>query len=44
MPSHCLSWTKTGYPLEEERAQNGPEPEVFVFSPVTLGELSLHAV
>ena len=44
MPPYYFSWTKNGYPLEEERAQNGTEPEVFVTSPSTLCELSLHAV
>jgi hypothetical protein len=44
MPPYCLSWTHVGYPLEEEQAQNGTKPEVFVTPPLTLCELSLHAV
>jgi hypothetical protein len=44
MPPYYLSWSKARYPLEEERAQNGTKPEVFVTLPSTLCEMPLHAV
>jgi hypothetical protein len=44
MPPYHLSRTQTGYPLKEERAQNGTKPKVLVAMLSALCELPLHAV
>jgi hypothetical protein len=39
-----VSRTQTGYPLKEEQAQNGIEPEFLVATLSALCELPLHLV